>query len=585
LAYTPKVKKQVFDPASLMQDALREINIEKYTKDKPLNIIEYAKEILRPEGRSLFRSQDIILKFFYAGTLFNDKLEITRDDLEFISSWDIPQYWITAGEKSKISVVEKNIQNFKTDPANNFFKEMVLVLGRRSGKSFLSSLIASYEAYKLIQLGDPHKYYGIDGDIWIINTAISGSQAENIIFSQIKKFVNRFPLLKNRIYKESSDFIILFSDKDLELNENQKRLGLPIFAGSIVLSSGNSNSSALRGNAASCIIYDEMAHYVDTNGKAAAQEVYSALSPSTATFTYKGDGRNIAISSPDLAAGFFYNYYNSAKSLEHMIMFQIPTWNANPNITLESLSGAFDLNYDRSSAEFGAQFRSSGGNIFIPHSLIKEALVSRENWYKSDSGLMGKTYYLHIDPARNSDRWAILIAHPENRYDNASGKSITYVVEDYSCTFKADHGKILDPDEIMENHVFPLIKRFNIVSVSSDPFLSLEQAKKLRQRGILYREVSFSGGNKFKIYDRMREFFVTKRVILCNDDLDLAGELMNITIDYNRVVPKLRNVPSDRDFPYDDLVDCLAGVIDSIAKGASGQTQLPKIATVRLGIR
>jgi hypothetical protein len=56
---------------------------------------------------------------------------------------------------------------------------------------------------------------------------------------------------------------------------------------------------------------------------------------------------------------------------------------------------------------------------------------------------------------------------------------------------------------------------------------------KFRKKGIKFREVSYNGPVKNKIYETMRDLFIKQRVELCNDDIDLANELKNITIDYS----------------------------------------------------
>ena len=1034
------------DPSLMLGDALLKIKKENLESGgKPLSIIDFSKEILDPKGQSLFPAQEVILKFFYAGTKFNEDLRITEEDIEEIKSWDIPQPWITDTENNKIYALKENIEKFNEDPANNFFRDLVLVLGRRSGKSFLTALLAVYEAYKLIMLKDPQKYYGIGGEIWIINTAVSGKQAETIIFSQILDFVNQCAIFDGRVFKQLDDTLYICTDEDLKKREKAKKHGLKQTNGSIVLASGNSNSGALRGHAAACfhkdtiiftengmerignilkkenegifdidikcydgkefqkssklsvsrkdiyeivldnnkkvkstrdhvffiydmkedkvlekklidirdedliivnkendifsknnfyfgeeykkfllhyyncengvkdsyikmpnkmtedlahilgclisegrystktnisfgsidldvvekyaekvynvfgikqkieiiepkttkhkkyyyyqfhydkikyflskvvglgnkihnektipdcilmskketiksflrslfdgdgtfskkevsysstsksliddlsvvfdnfgysyyivesknknknskkcyklllynedainfietigfvskrrnlkikdflkkhknqnkqkrnvkislkrlenikeslskinlekkdkriknnfysaicsiksfkkrqknisrekvkeilylnnkynfiekedleyldfigscelnyikkinyykkdfvydiqvenshkfiangflvhncIIYDEMAHFVDTGGKASGEETYTALKYSVLTFQQKGDGRNITISSPDAASGFFFHHYESRKHANSALVFQIPTWNANPTITRESLNDAFEQNPDRASAELGAEFRRSGGNIFIPEEMILEAQHKRNGWYRKQEGVPGTEYYLHIDPAKNSDRWAIIIAHEEQRIDVETRQFVRYVVEDYSKAINPE-GETLNPDKIMDDVIIPLFSKFNIISVSCDTFFSTEQQIKLQKKGIAPREISYSGANKNKLYTNMKDYFIRGTIELCNDDQDLVEELRRITIDYSKKIPKIENPGNDKFCPWDDLPDCLCGIIDSMIKGASGATRLPRSGLVR----
>jgi len=65
----------------------------------------------------------------------------------------------------------------KRDPAK-FVEILILVLGRRSGKSSLISFIQTYEAYRLICKGDPQAYYNIRRrhPIWIVNCLSANSR-------------------------------------------------------------------------------------------------------------------------------------------------------------------------------------------------------------------------------------------------------------------------------------------------------------------------------------------------------------------------------------------------------------------------
>jgi len=67
------------------------------------------------------------------------------------------------------------------------FTEMILVMGRRSGKSYLVALLALYAVYRLIKMGHPQKAYGLmDFDIiTVLNVAKSEEQAKGAVFEKI----------------------------------------------------------------------------------------------------------------------------------------------------------------------------------------------------------------------------------------------------------------------------------------------------------------------------------------------------------------------------------------------------------------
>jgi hypothetical protein len=66
--------------------------------------------------------------------------------------------------------------------------EVILQLGKGSGKDFTSTVACSYIVYKLLCLKDPARYFGKpSGDaIDIINVAINAQQAKNVFFKGLK---------------------------------------------------------------------------------------------------------------------------------------------------------------------------------------------------------------------------------------------------------------------------------------------------------------------------------------------------------------------------------------------------------------
>lgn len=1067
-----KVKKPKIDMLSMLDDIKNQIKKENLENSKPMNIIEFGNMLLKDDGMALYPQQEIILKLFYAGTRFNEDLRITKKDIGWIESLDdeIPQIWITHGENNKLGLIEEHLRD-----KDRYFTELILVLGRRSGKSFLCALISSYEAYKLICLKDPQRFYGITQDIWIVNTAKTGEQAKTIIFKEITKFIHKCPVFSGRIGKELDDILYIRTDADIEFNKKVKDFGGRERDGSIVIASGNSNSEALRGHASICLfgdslllskngmkkiknielddfiydgekyvqivaktvqkdniyelllennkfikcneehpflvwdnekgkiikkfselkeddkllilknsrifseknyvfdeeyikrlphyhkvefkekcqicgrevgqinfnhtrfhsitmkeyveefgeinrgfhenriidnyltfpkemsndlafiigcllsegnyskgnifqfggtdkdyveeyaaaifrifnkkknillrkkvnekekqyymynfssdkikiflsevvglgnrihdtkeipecimlstkeaisfflkglfdgdgcmgkksvsysstsknlinglsilmdnfgfnyyncfqkgkenqkdhytlglyadsgfkfvneigffskrkldlsdnfretrkqkevqtrnvnpdidfwmrirneiknnnfprqyskirysllsslrdifnpkkrqisisrekleklykineelkflsknseealnilmnyelikvkskniigfddvynievnsdehlfiangilthncnVMDEMAYYMEGE-KSSADDVYSALTPSAATFSFKGDGRNIIISSPNMPSGFFYKLYNDAKTIKEKLIFQIPSWRANPTFTKTNpmYLSALASDPQRAMAEYGAKFRVSAGSNYFPHEKVDKAFTLRENWYMQQRGQPGIQYYLHIDVGQNSDRYAFMVAHPEWQKVNIEGfqQNVMFIVEDCSMFFAPPRGGYLDPDTIMDNFILPLFQKYKIISVTYDAMFGLEQQKKLLRRGIFTRKISFGGSAKNTIYQDLYDLLIQERVILCADDEELKGELKNVIISYNRVPPKI-NKNDESEYPYDDIVDSLCGVLNSVQTGSLGQTRLP----------
>jgi hypothetical protein len=88
--------------------------------------------------------------------------------------------------------------------------EVILQLGKGSGKDFTSTVAVSYIVYKLLCLKDPAKYFGKpSGDaIDIINVAINAQQAKNVFFKGFKSKIERSPWFAGKYYAkmDSIDF-------------------------------------------------------------------------------------------------------------------------------------------------------------------------------------------------------------------------------------------------------------------------------------------------------------------------------------------------------------------------------------------
>jgi hypothetical protein len=80
--------------------------------------------------------------------------------------------------------------------------EIILQLGKGSGKDFTSTVACSYIVYKLLCLKDPARYFGKPGGdaIDIINVAINAQQAKNVFFKGFKSKIERSPWFAGRFY-------------------------------------------------------------------------------------------------------------------------------------------------------------------------------------------------------------------------------------------------------------------------------------------------------------------------------------------------------------------------------------------------
>ena len=135
------------------------------------NIIEFVES---PWGLNmkLFPVQRIILKAHYG---------IPLDDTTTfkISGWQKKDFRdVTEAEYLKI-LHEEGRCNIGEVVEGEQRREMILSIGRRSGKTTLAACISAFETYKLMKKGDPQEYYGLpaSNNIQIISVATDKDQA------------------------------------------------------------------------------------------------------------------------------------------------------------------------------------------------------------------------------------------------------------------------------------------------------------------------------------------------------------------------------------------------------------------------
>ena len=140
--------------------------------DAPIaDIIEFVEA---PWGlqMKLFPVQRVILKVHYG-------LELDDTKKFKISGWR-RQEFREVTEKEYLEFIHDDGRcNVREVKPGHERREMILSIGRRSGKTTISACIAAYETYKLIKKGDPQGYYGLpaSNNIQIISVATDKDQA------------------------------------------------------------------------------------------------------------------------------------------------------------------------------------------------------------------------------------------------------------------------------------------------------------------------------------------------------------------------------------------------------------------------
>lgn len=532
---------------------------------------------------TLYPMQEIILKTFYRGQPGNEHLKLTKEEIEVLF-------------ENKMQLV---LDKYHSDA---LFRELVLVLGRRSGKDFMTSIIALYECMKLLECpgGSPFAYYGIapGNPIYIITIATSADQAR-ILFYDIKTKMQTSEYFRNKIGKLEADKIWLLTPEDRQNNKDlvANGMGQAQTPGSVCIMSGHSNSEGLLGKRIFCLLLDEVASFKTTGGATSGDRIYSALTPATADFKRPGgvtyvdpsdgkqkpllDSKIISISSPRAEEGVLFKLYTDAPAAYNRLAFRLPTWKVNLSYQEDSLRSEFKfMSPNEFQMEFGADFSGTAGEKFIPDHYIDTAQKIGMEMGLSQrlAGIPGMIYYAHLDPAATSHNYALVVLHVEERTRIRNNEQGVPKKENFKM-FVVDHVKVWQPTKDraisvheVDEYIIDLAKRFRFALVTYDSWNSLSSIQKLRSKGIATKMTPYRKAYKITIYDHLEHLLINQQLALPYKGGE--AELLATELKYLKRIygPQGYRITVDEEAPVssDDCCDALAGACGIAVENSYG---------------
>lgn len=405
------------------------------------------------------------------------------------------------------SDVDKKVVDQITRKLGLKFFELVLILGRRSGKSYLVCVIALYEVYKLLAMGHPQGRIASANEFdefTICNVAVSESQAKKAIFNPMSQFAGSSPFFSQHIGNQTSLEIHFLTEHDKKENRRRAELGQTQLTGTIQIVCGHSNSAALVGRSMVVVIIDEMAVMAQKGGDGADYDLYDQLKPAIATFGLEY-GKIICISNPLGPMGKLYDLYNTSFNDDSMLMFKLPTWVCNPLVTHDYLAQEKQKDPIGYNMFYGAQFGDSGLNPWMPSEYIDNVFGQITQRKRATHGDPGKAYYMHVDPANTSDLYTIVIVHPEESLKmSPDGSPQVKIVVDYIHYFEPVNGHKIDSSTV-DAHIIDLSQKFYLKQITYDQWDSHNSIKKLQDFGLNAKCTVYNGSYKDKIYGELYE--------------------------------------------------------------------------------
>ena len=467
--------------------------------------------------------------------------------------------------------------------------EIILQLGKGSGKDFVSTVACAYVVYKLLCLKDPARYFGKpSGDaIDIINVAINAQQAKNVFFKGFKNKIERSPWFAGK-YDPKVDSIGF--DKSITVysghSERESHEGLNLLMAVLDEISGFANETVSgneQGKTADNI-YKAFSGTVDSRFPDLGKVVLLSFPRYNGDFISQRyddvilekdiiDRKHTYIINPDLPHDDPSNMLEIAWEEDHIISYKVPkvyalkrpTWEINPTRSIEDFKMAFFKDMGDAMMRFLCTPTYSSDAFFKQRDKLERCMTLRnpiDNFKRFDEAFKpdpDKVYYVHADLAQKHDKCAVAIAHVDkwvniqviNNYEQVA----PIVIVDAVVYWEP---RVEGPVNLSEvkNWIINLRRQgFNIGMVTFDRWQSFDIQQELKAVGIRTDTVSVAK----KHYEDLAMMIYEERVAMPHIQL-LLDEMAELKItDNGKKVDHPRKKSKD-------LADAVCGaVFDAIS--------------------
>ena len=443
--------------------------------------------------------------------------------------------------------------------------EVILQLGKGSGKDYMSTISVAYIVYLLLCLKDPQKYYGKPpGDaIDILNIAINSEQAKNVFFKGFKMRLDNSPWFQGR-YSTTAQAVT--------------------FDKGITCHSGHSERESWEGYNVLCVILDEISGFAteSTSGHdqaKTASAIYDMYRASVDS-RFPDFGKVVLLSFPRYKNDYIQTRYDAviAKkeiktrdhtfkldetipdnveenkfSIEweedHIVAYKFPkvfalrrpTWEINPTRKIEDFKIQFFTNPIDALSRFACMPPEAVDAFFRSREKIEQCFSAPSNgvddtgrfaeWFQPQED---KEYYVHVDLAQKHDHCAVALAHVDKWVKIGSFNDYEvinpFVVVDAVRWWTPTADKTVEFKDV-KNYILELRARgFRIKKVTFDRWNSFDIMNELKSLGMNTETLSVAK----KHYEDMQMLVAEERIYGPSIQL-LIDELLQLRIIRDKV--------------------------------------------------
>jgi hypothetical protein len=434
--------------------------------------------------------------------------------------------------ENQYKIIEASSQIYKYDTLINLYgpeegnrrwkqtyTEIIMQLGKGSGKDYTSTIACAYIVYLLLCLKDPARYYGKPpGDsIDILNIAINSQQARNVFFKGFKNRIEKSPWFAGK-YTQKADAVS--------------------FIKNVTVHSGHSERESWEGYNVILVILDEISGFaienMSGNENAKTADAIYKMYRGSVDSRFPQFGKVLLLSFPRYKEDFIQQRYNEVIADKETVIqtytFQIdeslpgglpdneftieweedriisykypkvfamkrPTWEVNPLINLDDLKNAFLTDSVDALSRFACMPPEAIDAFFKSKEKVEKAFRemniaitehgSFADWFKPEHD---KAYYLHVDLAQKHDRCAVAMAHVDHwknqRIMGQTNIIAPYVIVDAVRYWTPSSDKSVDFTEV-KDYILNLKRLgFDIRMVTFDRWNSHDMMQQLREYGL-----------------------------------------------------------------------------------------------------
>jgi hypothetical protein len=415
------------------------------------------------------------------------------------------------------------IRIYGEDEGRKIFKqtcnEIIMQLGKGSGKDYTSTIACAYVVYLLLCLKDPAVYFGKPpGDaIDIINIAINAVQANRVFFKGFNQRIERSPWFQGKYVAKAN---------------------MVEFDKGVTVHSGHSESEAWEGYNVLIVILDEISGFEleSTSGHQNAKTASSIykMYKGSVTSRFPDFGKIILLSFPRFKLDYIQQKYNEAVAEKEVVLrhhkfkvdpdlpdgtqgneFEIeweedhivsyrmprifalkrPTWEINPTRKIEDFTEAFYTDPQDALMRFACMPPDATDAFFKNRAVIEKAFsnpkLNVDEYGRFDDTFKPnpeRTYFMHVDLAQKHDHCAVALAHVEGwvtmkigeNYKQAAPRVVVDAVRFWTPTAS----KSVDFTEVKDYITSVRDKGFNLKLVTFDRWNSHDMMQQLKVHGI-----------------------------------------------------------------------------------------------------